>query len=224
MVIIDAASVTEVERGLRAYFCAKSAVMAAGFSDEIEYHDRLCFDELHECDFIREAAWVILSSGMRESVIARKFAGVSNAFLDWRSCPDIVAQRDSCRSAALAIFGHERKIEAILEVVAAVASEGFENIRQQAKEYGPAYLQRFSFIGPATSFHLAKNLGIDVVKPDRHLARISSALGYQSPNDMCQELATALGEKVCIIDVVFWRFATLDSDYIASLSELSLRE
>lgn len=218
MVITDAASVTAAERGLRAYFCAKSAVMAAGFSDEIDYHDCLSFEELSECDFLREAAWVIMSSGMRESVISRKFARISDAFLNWTSGRAIYAQRDYCRTAALEVFAHSRKIEAILEVASAVAAEGFADIRHQIKKAGASYLRRFSYMGPATSLHLAKNLGLNVVKPDRHLVRIAAVLGYGSPGDMCHQLASVLGEKICVIDVVFWRFATLDSHYIAALS------
>jgi hypothetical protein len=205
------------ERGLRAYFCAKSAVIAAGFSEEIDYHDWLSFENLRERDFLREAAWVILSSGMRESVVVQKFPGVSEAFLGWSSGQSIVAKKDSCRSAALAVFRHIPKIDAILEVASTVAAEGFMQIRKQIEEHGAQYLQCFSFIGPATSLHLAKNLGMNVVKPDRHLVRIASALGYQSAEEMCREVAMALGERACIIDVVFWRFATLNPHYVASI-------
>ncbi len=203
--MVDTMSVA-TERGLRAYFWAKSAVVAAGFSEEIDYHDWVSFESLRECDFFREAAWVILSSGMRESVVARKFRGISGAFLDWSSGQSIVARKESCRSAALAVFRHIPKIEAILEVASAVEAEGFMQIRNQIEEHGAQYLQRFSFIGPTTSLHLAKNLGMDVVKPDRHLVRIASALGYQSADEMCREIATALGERACIIDVVFCVF------------------
>jgi hypothetical protein len=220
MFITDSDNNAATELGLRAYFHAKSAVIAAGFADEIDYHDRLSFNELQERDFLREAAWVILSCGMRESVVSQKFGQMSAAFLDWVSGEAIVAQRDFCRSTALAVFTHPRKIEAILQIASAVASEGFAGIRHQVQESGATYLQRFSFIGPATSLHLGKNLGLNVVKPDRHLVRISSALGYRSPHDMCQQLSTVLGEKACIIDVVFWRFATLNSHYIAALSRI----
>src|SRR5260370_33934976 len=98
MVVTDTDNDRLVELSLRAYFHAKSAVIAAGFSDEIDYHDSLSLNELHECDFLREAAWVILSCGMRESVVSQKFGRISAAFLDWASSKAIVAQRDVCRS------------------------------------------------------------------------------------------------------------------------------
>ena len=38
---------------------------------------------------------------------------------------------------------------------------------------GVNYLTTFDQIGPVTAFHLAKNLGLDVVKPDRPLVRMT---------------------------------------------------
>ncbi|MCA1600946.1 MAG: hypothetical protein LC776_04655 [Acidobacteria bacterium] len=211
-------SQSDTEAALRAYFSAKAAVVAAGFSAEIDYHAQLNFDAIQERDFLREAAWVILSSGMRESVIAQKFPGISDAFLNWTSSEEIVAEKACCRTAALAVFRHVPKVEAILEVASIVAIEGFEAVRRNVEKYGPHHLERFGFIGPTTSLHLAKNLGLDFVKPDRHLVRIASALGYKTADELCQEVARELGERACIVDVVFWRFATLNSDYIASLT------
>jgi len=50
---------------------------------------------------------------------------------------------------------------------------------------GVWFLQQLPFIGPVTAFHLAKNLGIEAVKPDRHLCRLSKLLGrtgYVAPS------------------------------------------
>lgn len=206
----------------RAYSQAKSLVLRAGFADEVDQAEELSIDDVQECDFLREAAWVILCSGMRERVVRHKFAALSSAFLDWSTAFEIHQNKSFCRSRALQVFAHVGKVDAILDLVAVVAHEGFEEVITALKQQGPAYLNAFSYLGPTTSLHLAKNLGLDVVKPDRHLVRIASLLGYVSPYDMCCVVAEATGDRLSVIDLVFWRFAVLRPDYIAIFSSFRI--
>lgn len=81
------------------------------------------------------------------------------------------------------------------------------------------YLQTYDFIGPVTAYHLAKNLGLDVAKEDRHLARMAGALGFQCGTDLCEAIADHLHETVRVVDVVLWRFATLEPEYCSILQE-----
>ena len=78
---------------------------------------------------------------------------------------------------------------------------------------GVEFIQTLPFMGPATSYHLAKNIGLDVVKPDRHLLRMAAAVGYDSPSLLCEDIAASVGDRVSVVDVVLWRFATLNSNY-----------
>ncbi len=79
-------------------------------------------------------------------------------------------------------------------------------------------------MGEATSFHLAKNIGLNVAKPDRHLVRMSSALGFESVNILCSEISNLIEENISLIDLVLWRYATLDKNYIDKLLWLKNRE
>jgi hypothetical protein len=60
---------------------------------------------------------------------------------------------------------------------------------------------------------LAKNLGVDTAKPDRHLVRVAEATGYSSPATLCEHLARIVGDAAAVVDVVIWRFATISADY-----------
>jgi hypothetical protein len=210
----------KTEELVQAYLYARNAVVAAGFLDEIQYHESLCFDWVKESDFLREAAWVILCSGTSEAVIRRKFPHITHAFLDWRSAQSIVENRNRSRAAALVLYAHAGKIDAILEIASAIARDGFPFIRASIKRSGVDYLRHFSYLGPATSFHLAKNIGLNVVKPDRHLVRISSVFGYDSPREMCQKISAAIGDRVPVVDTVFWRYATIERMYTSRFREL----
>jgi hypothetical protein len=199
-----------------AYARAKLKVLASGYAPEILWQETLRVQELTEVDFLRECAWVILSSGMRESVIRRKFSDIGKAFFDWASAQQIVSHRDHCIRAALPFFRHERKIEAIAQSAQIVFSKGFEVLRDEIACDPIGTLRQFPYIGPATSYHMAKNIGLPFVKPDRHLRRLAALSGYERPSDLCSAIADYIGDPVSVVDIVLWRFATLHPDYLIS--------
>ncbi len=104
-----------------------------------------------------------------------------------------------------------------------MADEGFGKIRAKIASSGVAFLQTFPSIGPITSDHLAKNIGLDLVKPDRHLTRLSQAAGFTSPVDLCRAIADLTGDKLAVIDIVLWRYATIRPDllHLFALTSLS---
>ncbi len=193
---------------------AKQAVIDAGYNLEIEWQANIVFEEVTEEDFLREAAWVVLSSGMREAVVRKKFPLISHAFLEWESAGKITAQGGQCQREALACFAHLGKINAIISIAAHVDKHGFSSVRDAIGSEGISYIMRFPYMGSATSFHFAKNIGLPVVKPDRHLVRIAQSLNYPSPEALCSEISDQVGDKISVVDIVLWRYATL---YGASL-------
>ncbi len=195
------------------YITAKERVIDAGFADEIDWQADMKSADWSESTFLRESAWVVLSSGFREETLRRRFPLVSAAFLDWESASSIMSCRESCRSNALQAFANIRKMDAILEIVRRVTVEGIDAIRDGLKTGGTEFLQRFPFIGPVTACHLAKNLGMSIVKPDRHLARLATHTGYGTADQMCRTIAGIVGDTLPVIDVVLWRYATITDQY-----------
>ena len=64
------------------------------------------------------------------------------------------------------------------------------------------------YMGDIIKYHLAKNLGFDCIKPDRHLVRIAEK--YETdPFTMCQKLSDRLGDSLNTVDTVIWRAANL---------------
>jgi hypothetical protein len=195
------------------YLTAKERVIDAGFAEEIDWLAGLVFEELNESAFLRESAWVVLSSGFRESILRRKFSDVSAAFLDWVSAELIVVQAESCRDSALRAFRHQGKIDAIVSIVQRVATQGIERIKEEIRTRGTLFIQELPFMGPVTACHLAKNLGFPMVKPDRHLTRMARHTGYKSADQMCHVISEMVGDSVSVVDLVFWRYATITDNY-----------
>lgn len=197
-----------------AYNIAKQAIVRAGFEQEVVWQSTRSLNNLSEQSFLREAAWAILSGGMRESIIKKKFPGISQAFCSWQSADVIVKNVSRCRNEALDCFNHPGKVNAVIEVAQRVVNQGFDQFQNQLRNRPIDFLQEFSYLGPATARHLAKNIGVQVAKPDRHLQRIASIMGYSCAQSMCQSIATAVSDDVAIVDLVIWRYATLDKDYL----------
>lgn len=51
-------------------------------------------------------------------------------------------------------------------------------------------------------------------EPDRHLVRISEKFGYGCPETFCNDISRYTGEKTSVVDIVLWRYATLEKKYL----------
>ena len=197
-----------------AYMDAKEFVIRNGYINEIDWQEDLSFECLTESNFLAEAAWVILSSGMKATVIEKLFTHLSRIFLEWNSACQIVESKTYCRKMALEIFNNPAKIDAIIYISEYIYTHGFDSVYDEIRQNGTEYLKTFPFIGPTTAFHLAKNIGLPVAKPDRHLVRVAQVAGYQCPAELCRDIADYICENVAVVDLVIWRYATLRDDYL----------
>jgi len=211
---LDAGSVAGLSK---AFITARRAVVEAGYLPEIAWQESVSFDLVSESEFLREYAWVVLNSGMRESIVRKRFGQLSLCFWSWESASVITTTADTCRRLALGVFNHVPKIDAILSLARFIANVGFESFKNGLGENPLAALERLPYIGQVTRYHLAKNLGMEVAKPDRHLCRIARALGFHSPQDLCARISGETGVPIPVVDLVLWRFATLKRTYLAEL-------
>jgi hypothetical protein len=151
---------------------------------------------------------------MRESVIRKKFPTISRAFYQWRNSDTIIRNCEKCKIRALLVFRHEQKIDAIINIAKRISICGFRSVKNRIQNEGIKFIQTMPYMGPATSYHLAKNIGLDVIKPDRHLLRITTATGYDNPHHLCEDISLSVGDRISVVDLVMWRFATLNPNYI----------
>lgn len=198
----------------RIYLLAKRKVIASGYEHEIAWQEEASLRLVTPTVFVREAAWVVLCAGMRESVVRDRFVSLTEAFEQWD--PERIAENTAlCRRRALRWFNHEAKINAIVNIACNLKIEGVEPYIRGIENEGPTFLTRLPFIGDVTCHHLAKNLGFATAKPDRHLQRIAGALGFVGTQALCAAIADALAEPLQVVDIVLWRFATLEHSYVS---------
>jgi hypothetical protein len=97
-------------------------------------------------------------------------------------------------------------VRAIVETARLVERTGFESFKQSVLASPMESLKMIPFIGEVTAFHLAKNLGFPAAKPDRHLQRLASVLGYSGAAGLCRDLSDRSGDSIQVVDSVLWRF------------------
>lgn len=196
----------DLTAAMRFFSQACSYVQHAGLSAEVAWQREVDFAAFTECELLREHAWVTLCSGFRESAVRRAFDHVSLCFCDWESAEAIVSAGDVCCETAASSFANRLKLKGIFSAAKYIRDVGFDEFKQSVLADPINQLQKLAFVGPITSWHLAKNLGLDVAKPDRHLVRLSERLGFRSADHLCRELAATTGEQAKVIDLIVWRY------------------
>ena len=172
------------------YLNLKKLIALRGYDKEITWSQNLrpCTDSWN---FFREFMWVVLNSGMKNQVAEKIHYRIWEALADGKPI-----------SSA---FNHKGKVDAINTVME--SHELYFNSYSLAVDK-IEYLKTLPYIGDITKYHLAKNLGHDCCKPDRHLERI--ALSYNlTPKTLCMKLAKATGDRIATVDLVIWRSANL---------------
>lgn len=161
-------------------------------------HDIRWAENVRECknaeEFQIEHCFVVCNSGMKAQIAVPIFQRIQEALK---------------RGANLAeVFGHEGKCKAI-QYVWDHQEKLFQTYRQAEGDNGKLlFLKSLPFIGHITKYHLAKNFGMDVCKPDRHLIRIANGFNT-TPDALCRQLSKETGDKVNVVDTVLWRAANL---------------
>lgn len=137
--------------------------------------------------FAEAAVYVIVNSGMQYNVAQDIFG----------RCVEALWARGSARR----VFRHAGKVRAIDQI--------WRERKQLFEAYRLAddkleFCQSLPWIGPVTSHHLAKDLGVDVAKPDVHLARLARR-DKTSVARLCARLAKQSGYRLATIDTILWR-------------------
>lgn len=201
-----------------AFYRAAACVRAHGFDAELKWAREASLDQLTEQTFLSELAWCVLNSGMRESVVRGKWPAITQAFLGFASSRAICAAAETCVILARRAFNHEQKIAAIVQGARKVEQAGgFDAFKARLIDDPLGQLRAFAYIGPVTVFHLARNLGVDCSKPDRHLVRYAARWGFDDVENFCRTIADVEQERIGAVDVVIWRHSVIGCACLADL-------
>lgn len=137
--------------------------------------------------FAMEAIFVICNSGMKNTVARGIYERVKGAIRNGEPVLGVFKHPGKA-SAIEHIWTHRERLHA--EYV--LAADRLAN------------LETLPWIGRITKYHLAKNFGEQVAKPDVHLQRLADREGCTA-QQLCERLAAETGLSVAAIDTVLWR-------------------
>jgi len=170
---------------IKFYTFAKKVCISEGFKEEIDMVESRTLDKISEKDFFREYVFVVCNSGMKNKIATKIFKKYFEIGLD--------------------AINHPGKKAAISQLE--IYYKEWFNILQSMKTDKDrlGLMNILPFIGNITKYHLARNLGIDCAKPDRHLQRIANHFKYNDVQTMCSYISNETGDRIGTVDVVLWR-------------------
>jgi hypothetical protein len=170
------------------YIDAKLFIKKSKYADELAYVNQRTVDSVTQSDFFREYVYVVLNTGMKNQVAQKMYERFCNS------------------DDPISTVKHKGKRKAIAEF-ADHQDEFFRNFKEATNKL--MFLETLPFIGSITKYHLARNLGVDCAKPDRHMTRLAKTFGFTDVQAMCEEIKKATGDRIGTIDVILWRACNL---------------
>lgn len=175
---------------LRAFQGIVKALDKAGYArDDIAWS---ITSQMPTCadDFAREVIYVICNSGMKNTIARKIFNKVMNHVTQGGKAGEM--------------FFHTGKAQAIDYIVRERKRLFRELRKRRSTEDVLLFCESLPWIGQITKYHLAKNFGAQVAKPDVHLQRLADR-EKTTPQKLCERLARESGYKVATVDILLWR-------------------
>jgi len=160
--------------------------MKAHFSIELNVVDNRRFVNETSSSFLTQYIYVVLNAGMKNQIAEKIF--------------------EKTMKEGISAIHHEGKRKAV-EVALVKYRDWFAELDRIQNKI--AYLETLPWIGPITKYHLARNLGMDCVKPDRHLMRLAKEYGFDNPQTMCEYISEKRDMRIGTVDVILWRYSNM---------------
>lgn len=167
-------------------FAAVLAALGEQGTDDVAWAESLK-QPVDADDFALEAIFVICNSGMKNTVA--------------RGIYERVVKQIYAGAPVREVFKHDGKVAAI-ETIWFDRKELYRKFLASADKL--AFCASMPFIGEITKYHLAKNLGADLAKPDVHLQRLAHREGVTA-QQLCERLAAETGYRIGTVDTILWR-------------------
>jgi len=152
-------------------------------------------------EFLEDYAWVVFASGFRVKIIEKKWGEIKNFFFGFNIKK--INNNSSYLIKQKAPIDNKGKIKAIIRTAKIVSKQNYKKFFDIEK------MEELPFIGKITKYHLARNWGIPVGKPDRWMIKLAKKLGFNPDVEgvelMFQKFHHLTGEDKGKIDAVLWR-------------------
>jgi len=172
------------------YNRCKKHIIKEGFEHEIESVSKQSFEEIWPVDFLHHYIYVVLNTGMKNQAAKKMYKD----FLD----------------KGVNSINHEGKRKAIKEAINKYEDWYNTLLEKDTLSQKLEFLEELPWIGESTKYHLARNIGFNVAKPDRHLKRIAEHWGENDVQTFCEKISNLTGDSIAEVDLIIWRYCNLN--------------
>jgi len=189
---------------------------------DIKYYRTVDYHNWKDNDFLETMALVIFSSTLDWDIVKSKWKAIKAAFSNFNvnkvasytkkdnkrllKTPNIIPNKAKIRG----IIQNAKQMQEIIKEYVSFANYVCfypYNLKEDL-------IENFKFIGEKTVLDFMKEMGFPVIKDDVHIRRVFYRLGLTNSEDVKQkeilsiakEIAEAVGEKMGVVDCVFWSF------------------
>lgn len=167
----------------------------------LEHYRFLDVGDLQAHDFWAEYLWCVYASGFNAKVLSKKFTDLMTAYGPWTFAAPYAAIWERVEK----VIANKNKCVAAVRCREMLQKLGWDKFKSFYC-LSPDTLEELPFIGGITKFHLARNIGLDCVKPDLHLTRLAAWYEFDSPEDMCVFLGALYEERIGVVDFILWAY------------------
>lgn len=179
---------------------ARNLVISAEYGYEIEWCQNRHFELITDREFLQEYIFAVFSSsGLNNRVVRGMMDRFEDAMAKGENAFDTIKNR-RMKAAIMDMVPKYRSVFAALQV-------------HPTDDDKIEFLGTLKQIGKKEKYHLARNLGINCVKPDLHMDRLAEEWGYKTPLDLANEIQKHENERLGVIDVILWRYCHLTGEY-----------
>ena len=193
------------ENGILRLFRRSEEFIKKNFPEDLEWSKKVSENvDWDQRKFIQEYVFAVYVSGFRYSVVQKKMYDFQKVFYDW-NLEEILKNEKEVKIEARKLINNRNKINSIIRGLKMLDELDFDSFKSKVM-MSIDMLTMFPYVGKVIKFQLARNLGFDVAKPDKHIVRIAEKYNLD-PIEMCEMISRATGYKVHTVDSILWRYA-----------------
>lgn len=189
------------------------------YHEVIDNYRNLALSDIDVGQFLCEFVWVVFASGFSTRALTSKFEELIACYSDIIFYGDLRIDFEYRWERVRFIINNREKHDAVRDLAEMLRKSyevyrynryrmltftGWWEVFKKENLNDIDKLEKLPYIGPVTKYHLGRNIGLDCIKSDRHLVRLASMFGYNSPEEMCEYLSGLYNERLGVIDVVLF--------------------
>jgi hypothetical protein len=178
------------------------------FPEDIEWSRKallLTTSSITKQHFYAEYCFGVWVAGFKYSIVKAKWEDFTQAYFNFR--PEVIVEEENAywvKEECKKLIANIRKIDATIKCAKIINDiEDWQSWLDEVRK-NIDKLKELPYVGDITKYQLARNIGVDCIKPDVHLLRLAK---YYKMNvfDVCQKIADETGSTLHRVDTVIWR-------------------